>query len=188
MTKQTKWHVLPAKTQISLVTCPVWSASSLSAWRKLGFLATNWAHSEDSAQTGRTVILLVLSWGGSIIGSLSRHFEHATGWEKRGASRPTVAATHGFIADTNEPAVLFVHRKLILQTLMRSHPVGLDVWFLVGPFVYFHTSCVRIAKILAGRRGCAGSPEPSLVAYVISTVISLFGWTKEQNIVISLHE
>ena len=33
---------------------------------------------------------------------------------------------------------LFVLRKLILQTRMRSHPVGLDDWFLVGPFVYFH--------------------------------------------------
>ena len=28
-------------------------------------------------------------------------------------------------------------------------PVGLDVSFLVGPFVYFHTSCVRTAKVLA---------------------------------------
>ena len=44
---------------------------------------------------------------------------------------------------------LFVLRKLILQKLMRSHPVGLDVWCLVGSFVYFHTSCVRIAKALA---------------------------------------
>ena len=42
----------------------------------------------------------------------------------------------------------------------------------VGPFVYFHTSCVRTAKALARLRGCAGSPEPSLVAYVISTIIS----------------
>ena len=30
-------------------------------------------------------------------------------------------------------------------------------------------SCVRTAKALARLRGCAGSPEPSLVAYVIST-------------------
>ena len=29
----------------------------------------------------------------------------------------------------------FVLRKLILQTRMRSHPVWLDVWFFVGPFV-----------------------------------------------------
>ena len=47
--------------------------------------------------------------------------------------------------------------------------------FLVGPFVYFHTSCVRTAKALARLRGCAGSPEPSLVAYVISTIISRAG-------------
>ena len=68
--------------------------------------------------------------------------------------------------------VLFILRKLILQTRMRSHPVGLNVWFFVGPFVYFHPSCVRTAKALARLRGCAGSPEPLLVAYVISTTIS----------------
>ena len=68
--------------------------------------------------------------------------------------------------------VLFVLRKLILQTRMRGHPVWLDVWFLVGSFVYIHTSCVRTAKALARLRACAGSPEPSLVAYVISTMIS----------------
>ena len=68
--------VRPAKTQISLGICPVWSESSLSAWRKLGSLATHWAHSKDSDQTGqmprliwvfagRTLILLVLSCRGS---------------------------------------------------------------------------------------------------------------------------
>ena len=57
---------------------PVWSESSLSAWRKLRPVATNWAHSEDTDQTGRlprliwvfagrTATLLVLSRGGSII-------------------------------------------------------------------------------------------------------------------------
>ena len=59
-----------AKTQISLGIRPVWSESSLSAWREI---ATHWAHSEDSDQTGRMpesslgaqIILLVLSWGGS---------------------------------------------------------------------------------------------------------------------------
>ena len=76
MTKQTKWHVRPAKTQISLGIRPVWSESSLSAWRKLGSFATHWAQSEDSDQTGRmprliwvfagrTVTLLVLSCRGS---------------------------------------------------------------------------------------------------------------------------
>ena len=53
MSKPTQWHVRPAKTQISLGIRSVWSESSLSAWRKLGSLATHWAHSEDSDQTGR---------------------------------------------------------------------------------------------------------------------------------------
>ena len=68
--------VRPAKTQISLGIRPVWSESSLSAWRNLGPLATHWAQSEDSDRTGRmprllwvfagrTVILLVLSCRGS---------------------------------------------------------------------------------------------------------------------------
>ena len=70
---------------------------------------------------------------------------------------------------------LFVLRKLILQMRMPGHPVGLDVWCLVRPFVYFHTSHVRTAKALARLRGCPGSPEPWLVAYVISTIISCAG-------------
>ena len=69
--------VRPAKTQIRLGIGPVWSESFLSTQKKkLGSLATHWAHSEDTDKTwqmprliwvfaGRTVILLVLSWGGS---------------------------------------------------------------------------------------------------------------------------
>ena len=53
MTKPTKRHVRRAKSQINLGIRPVWSESSLSAWRKLGSLSTHWAHSEDSDQTGR---------------------------------------------------------------------------------------------------------------------------------------
>ena len=53
MTKPTKWHVRPALTEISLGIRPVWSESSLSASRKLWSLATQWAQSEDSDQTGR---------------------------------------------------------------------------------------------------------------------------------------
>ena len=37
----------PAKTQISLGIHPVWSDSSLSAWRNIGSSATHWAHCED---------------------------------------------------------------------------------------------------------------------------------------------
>ena len=63
---------------------PVWSESSLSAWRKVGSLATHWMHSEGSDQTGqmprliwvfvgRIATLLVLSWGGSFVVILSGH-------------------------------------------------------------------------------------------------------------------
>ena len=76
---------------------------------------------------------------------------------------------------SHEIIVLFVLRKLILQTRMRSDSVGLDVWLLVGLFIYFHTSCVQTAKGLARLRRCPSSPEPSLVAYVISTKISWAG-------------
>ena len=75
----------------------------------------------------------------------------------------------------HEIIVLFVLRKLILLTRMCSHPVGLAVGCLVWPFMYFHTSCERTVKALARLRECAGSPEPSLVAYVISTIISWAG-------------
>ena len=75
--KTNKMTVRPAKTQISLGICPVWSESSLCPhWvaQDPGFLH---ADSEDSDQTGRmprliwvfagrTLILLVLSCHGSV--------------------------------------------------------------------------------------------------------------------------
>ena len=159
MTKPTKWHVRPAKTQISLGIRPVWSESSLSAGRKCGSLATHWAHSDDSDQTGRmprlmwvfaerTVILLVLSRGGSdyiLADSNCRRFQQASIMLKGEPS-------HGIM-------VLFVLRKLILQTRMRSHPVGLGRTFRLLSY-YFHTSYEgsgetarmrRIAWAFAGR-------------------------------------
>ena len=39
--KTNKMAVRPAKTQTSLGICPVWSESSLFAWRKLGSFATH---------------------------------------------------------------------------------------------------------------------------------------------------
>ena len=54
--------VRPMKTQISLGIRPVWSESSLSAWRNLGPLATHWVHSEDSDQTGQMPRLIWVRW------------------------------------------------------------------------------------------------------------------------------
>ena len=62
MTKPTKWHMRPAKSQISLGTCPVWSESSLSAWRKLGSLATDWVHSKEWSDWADAQAELSLCW------------------------------------------------------------------------------------------------------------------------------
>ena len=106
-------------------------------------------------------------------GTLGVKFHHARlNWHTRSeifSKRPKLKEP------AHEIMALFILHKLILQTPMRSHPVGLDVWFFVGPFVFFHTSCVRTAKALVRLRECAGSPEPGLVAYVISTIISWSG-------------
>ena len=59
ITKPTKSTGHPMKTQISLGIRPVWSESSLSAWRNIGSLATHWAHSEDPDQTGRMRLIWV---------------------------------------------------------------------------------------------------------------------------------
>ena len=79
MTKPTEWHVCPAKTQISLGIRPVWSESSLSAWRKLGSLATHEMHSEDSDQTWQinqysVAVLEAFQLHNSVKGKIYWHF------------------------------------------------------------------------------------------------------------------
>ena len=76
---------------------------------------------------------------------------------------------------TLEIMALFVLRRFILQTRMCRRSVGLDVWVLVGPFVYSHTSCMRTVKAPAKLCGCTGSPEPLLVVCAISTIIPWAG-------------
>ena len=91
--KTNKMTVRPAKSQISLGIRPVWSESSLSAWRKLGSLATHWVHSEDSDQTGqmcrliwvfagRTLILLVLARGGSDLYIYVKSISHCSTYHR----------------------------------------------------------------------------------------------------------
>ena len=65
--KTNKMSVRPAKTQISLGIRPVWSESSLFAWRNLWSLATHWVHSEDSDQTGQMPRLIWVFAGHTVI-------------------------------------------------------------------------------------------------------------------------
>ena len=88
---------------------------------------------------------------------------HEACWGKRMMLQPPNLTRECSMKKTepsHEILALFVLRKLILQTCMCSHPVGLDFWFLVEPFVYFHTLCAnsegsgetrRLAWAFAGR-------------------------------------
>ena len=60
--KTNKMTVRPAKTQISLGIRPAWSEASLSAWRNLGFLASNWTHSGDWSDWADAQAELSLDW------------------------------------------------------------------------------------------------------------------------------
>ena len=77
VTKPAKWHVCPAKTQISLGIRPVWSVFAVHM-KKAWVLSYPLSAQRDSDQTGRmprliwvfagrTVILLVLSCRGSYV-------------------------------------------------------------------------------------------------------------------------
>ena len=52
MTKPTKWMCAQLKLRSAWASAQS-DQSLLSAWRKLGSLATHWAHSKDSDQTGQ---------------------------------------------------------------------------------------------------------------------------------------
>ena len=86
--KTNKVTVRPAKTQISLGIRPVWSASSLSAWRKLGSLATHWAHSQDWSDWADAQADLNIHWAHShIVGFVVRRLMCA--WRNRELSSNT---------------------------------------------------------------------------------------------------
>ena len=73
------------------------------------------------------------------------------------------------IEPCHEIMVLFILRKLILQTQISSHPVGLDVWFLVD---LLSTSILHVCEQQRLWRDCS---DALLVACVISTIISWAG-------------
>ena len=106
-----------------------------------------------------------------LLHSWERHVVHTS----RLSMKPFFLFRYSIFEPAHEILAFFALRKFILQTHMRSHPVAQYVWCFVRPFVYFHTLYVRTAMALARLRRCTGSPEPSLVAYVISTIISWAG-------------
>ena len=82
---------------------------------------------------------------------------------------------HHQFGPCHEIMVLFVLRKLILQTRMHNHPMGLDVRFFGPTLCLLPYFMFANSEALVRLGGCAGSLEPSMVAYVVSTIISWAG-------------
>ena len=74
MTKPTKWHLCPAKTQITLGIHPVWSES-------LHPPCLIWVSRLIWVFAGHTVILLVLSWGSSNTNHKKKQQTLHIGWK-----------------------------------------------------------------------------------------------------------
>ena len=156
---------------VSLKKAQVLSCPLSTQWRLWSELGPGWSESSLGAQSlcwfcyvtahwerpRRKVGMLALQCKGCWFPMLLQSFE----WDYKWAISWDYGIFHPLLTR--------------FQMHMCSHPIGLAVWVLVKPFVYFYTSCVRTAKALARLRGCAGSPEPLLVAYVISTIISCAG-------------
>ena len=83
---------------------------------------------------------------------------------------------HIFLQKNNAMAVVDLNKKRITDLVplgYKNHNVtgqGFDPSDMDGGMQW--SSFVRTAKALTRLRGCAGSPEPSQVAHVISTIIS----------------
>ena len=54
---------------------------------------------------------------------------------------------------------------------MRGYMEAQHVYVFDCASVYVHTVCVRPVKALVSSGGCAGSSEPKLIAYAMSTKI-----------------
>ena len=64
---------------------------------------------------------------------------------------------------------------------MPSHSEGPGIWLSVWRFLMTHCMYERAANVLARLRGCAGSPEPSLLTWAISTKFAWRGPFENSN-------
>ena len=71
---------------------------------------------------------------------------------------------------------------------MPRHSEGPGIWLSVWRFLLTHCFYERAVKVLARLRGCAGSPEPLLLAYAISTKFAWRGPYNSPNIyLVNIH-
>ena len=172
--KPTKRHVRPAKTQISLGICPIWSESSLSAWRKLGSLTTHWGHRPSGypgwseSSLGAHITLLVLSWGGSnCVNNLYITFckiLFTVIIQEIRTSGKTVVTIIKFEQSSNinvSKRCNLNYKKCIPWTCSVRNSLGhvKQIWYL---------SPMRAAKVQGSLRIRAVSPEPPLLTHTSS--------------------
>ena len=118
--------VRPAKTQISLGIHPVWSESSLSAWRNLGPQATHWAQCKEcpgwpESLLGAQVILLVLSCHGSnskLTWCLSKSLATAALWSHKSSN--DLPTSLYFFADSINHDIARVWKMGLLSQSMKA--------------------------------------------------------------------
>ena len=127
----------PAKTQISLGIYKVWSESLLSAWRKLGSLATHWAHSEDSDQTGRMhgyFVGFVTRWLICLQFSINRLVEEKYGNKPRQDknSKISMRPAKTQISLGAQPLCWFCHVAAHMISMfgmeLKRYPTNCEVW------------------------------------------------------------
>ena len=118
--------------------------SSLSAWRKLGSLATHWAHSEDFDQTGRMPRLIWVFAGGA-------HASFVTRW-------PIRHFVAGFACMNGDPDVWTVPwRKRVLNMWMGTPWVN----GMVPPCVNGISTCEWVLHMWMGPPHVNGTSHQS---------------------------
>ena len=121
MTKPTKWHVCPAKTQISLGIRPIWSESSLSVWRKLGSSSTHWAHSKDWSDWADAQADLSLHWAHShFVGYVMRWLSFYYNLQlpvKRHSGNKMLKQIYIWSFNTNLSCIRLTHLQMLIRLL-----------------------------------------------------------------------
>ena len=143
MTKPTKC-LCAQRTQISLGICPIWSASSLSARRKLGSLATHWAQSEDSDQTGRMPRLIWVFAGctvtvGFVMSQLICAMKLQASWNSLGKFKsPTLFKSNSVTHTSNKTLLIWLLKSNLTE---RSNHINT---YVPPPPINWHLSVPRV--------------------------------------------
>ena len=105
---------------------PIKNGQNEEIWKIDCFCLLQQSYCDENPNTCRLLFIWTY-FSQCVIGQISVLQSQKT-WDGTSTSR-TFEPAHEIMA-------LFFLCKLTLQMRMHSHPVGLDVWFLVGPIIY----------------------------------------------------